>query len=168
MSNNPIYSIVVPVFNAEQSLNLLVDKINKAFANNFEYEILLVDDGSKDDSWKKITELKSKFPEVVKAFKLSRNFGQHNATLCGILNSKGNWIVTLDDDLQSAPEDILKLIASASKDNADVIYGIHAKSKHGIFRTILSKLYKLVSKLDEKSNAEGSSFRLINGSLMIY
>ena len=88
MSNNPIYSIVVPVFNAEQSLNLLVDKINKVFANNFEYEILLVDDGSKDDSWKKITELKSKFPEVVKAFKLSRNFGQHNATLCGILNSK--------------------------------------------------------------------------------
>ncbi len=165
MSNKVTYSIVVPVFNAAQSLESLVTKIQNVFIDITHYEILLVDDGSKDESWEKIRNLRTKFPEVVKGLRLSRNFGQHNATLCGILNSTGNWIVTIDDDLQSSPDDIKKLIESAQNGDVDIVYGIHKNSKHGIIKSLLSKLYKVISRLDEKSNSEGSSFRLLKGDL---
>src|SRR6185369_10009246 len=105
-------SVVVPVYNSEQSLGPLVDRVTAVLRGcTPAFEIILVDDGSRDTSSKVMAELEAQHPFVV-GVRLMRNYGQHNALLCGIRTAKYDAIVTIDDDLQNPPEEIPKLLAA--------------------------------------------------------
>ena len=124
MSSLIKYSVVVPVFNSESSLEELFVGLKSVFDAQQElFEVVFVDDSSQDRSWEVITKLKLQHPGMVTAIKLSRNFGQHNATFCGFSFAKGALIITIDDDLQTPPTEITKLIDAYQLSNADLVYG---------------------------------------------
>lgn len=133
-------SIVSPVFNASQCLSTLVERILKStesFVNNL--EIILVDDGSHDDSWTRIKELSKLFP-IVKGLKLSRNFGQHYAITAGLDHAKGDWVVVMDCDLQDRPEEILNLYSKALE-GYDAVLARRVDRKDSFFKKLSSKLF---------------------------
>lgn len=160
--------MVIPVYNSEHTLEELFQRV-KTFFENFDpqvsFELIFVDDFSKDGSWEVLKKLKKKNPHVVKIIRFAKNYGQHNALLCGLRHSSGNRAITMDDDLQHAPEDINLLIKTMEETNADLVYGIGG-GKHSPTRRIGSKLYKKSSKYIDGKYGEGSSFRLMDSSLL--
>ena len=117
-------SIIIPVYNSENILENLINKIHESFNKRLftkNFEVILVNDFSHDQSWEKIKFLTNKFVNV-KGVCLSENYGQHNALLCGIRQAKYDLIVTLDDDLQNPPEEIPKLLEKLDE-GFDVVYG---------------------------------------------
>src|SRR5262245_20576560 len=105
------FSVVVPVYRGAATLESLVERLGKVLPQISEkYEVLLVNDGSPDESWKVIQELAGRYAWV-RGISLMRNYGQENATLCGILESRYEIIGSMDDDLQHAPEELPKLVA---------------------------------------------------------
>ena len=130
-------SVVVPVFNADKSLRELVSRLSPvldALCEN--YELILVNDGSEDRSWETITQLAAE-NAWIRGIDLMRNYGQHNALLCGIRAAKHEIVVTLDDDLQHPPEEIPKLVQKLAE-GYDIVYGIPEKKQHGRWRNIAS------------------------------
>lgn len=137
----PGYSIVVPVYRGRETLPRLVERVERVLsALGKPYEILLVNDGSPDDSWSVICELVPHHP-ALRGINLMRNYGQHNATLCGVRQARFNVTVTMDDDLQHAPEDIPTLLAKLSEGH-DVVYGVWRERKQGFLRAFFSALTK--------------------------
>ena len=136
-----MYSFVIPTFNSCSTVTELVARIEHSFNFIEKFEILLIDDGSTDSTWEKILEICQK-NKCVRGIKLSRNYGQHNALLCGIREARGTIIVTLDDDLQHPPEEIEKLLEQIDK-GCDVVYGTPKKKSQNFARFILSKITKL-------------------------
>ncbi len=160
------FSIVVPVFNSEQSLEELFAGVSLVFETLQEpFEVVFVDDYSRDSSWDVITRLKLKYPDLITAIKLSRNFGQHNATFCGLSFAKGALIITIDDDLQTPPSEITKLIAKYNESKADMVYGSIIHKNHSQMRNIGSQSFKASAKVLHNSRGEGSSFRLLTSEL---
>lgn len=161
------YSIVVPVYNSEESLVELFERIEKVFIElNSSYEVIFVEDCGTDNSWLTVTKLKEKNPDIIKAIKLNKNFGQHNATMCGFAFAVGERIITIDDDLQNPPEEIKKLIDAYESNNSDITYGIYTKKQHSLARNILSKGVKKSNKIFLKGTGNGSSFRIINSRIV--
>jgi glycosyltransferase involved in cell wall biosynthesis len=159
-------SIIIPVYNAEKCIKQLVEETQSVLNNSsILFEIILVDDGSKDSSWSEIEHLKKLHPEVIIGIKLSKNFGQHNATLCGMHHSSAKTIVTMDDDGEHNPEDILKLYKTLNNSNCDLVYGVRNNSNKSLTRKSLTSLYKKVSKVDNKNAGIGSSFRIFKEEL---
>ena len=108
--NNKTVSVVIPVFNSEKTLVELTERIkNELIKISSDYEIILVDDCSLDKSWQVLQQLHAEDSRI-KIIHLQKNFGQHNATLCGLNYAKGDYIITMDDDLQHPPEEIHKLV----------------------------------------------------------
>src|SRR5579862_3834025 len=104
-------SVVVPVYNSEASLPVLVKRLQPALAAlGTPFELILVNDSSSDGSWSVIRELAAQH-RWIRGLNLSRNYGQHNALLCGIRHARLDTIVTIDDDLQNPPEEIGRLLA---------------------------------------------------------
>jgi|SRR5579862_5387569 len=138
----PSLSVVVPVYNSEGMLSALVQRL-KAVLDPLTaaLEIILVNDGSRDNSWQAIQSLVQSEPRV-RGIDLMRNYGQHNALLAGIRSVTGQVIITLDDDLQNPPEEIPKLLAALDA-GADVVYGPPLKEAHGLLRTLASKMTKI-------------------------
>jgi undecaprenyl-phosphate 4-deoxy-4-formamido-L-arabinose transferase len=135
-------SAVIPVYNAAHSLHDLVARLAEALAKSTDgFEIILVEDCGQDNSWQVIESICARYP-YVRGIRLSRNFGQHNALLCGIRAARHEIITTLDDDLQNPPEEIPKLVAELDK-GFDVVYGTPQKEQHGILRDIASVLTKI-------------------------
>jgi glycosyltransferase involved in cell wall biosynthesis len=164
---NPEFSVVVPVFNSEKSLPELFQRLNVTFNKmNKSFEVIFVDDGATDKSWDIITTLKKENPEKIIAVKLAKNFGQHNAILCGLKFVKGNFTITIDDDLQQNPEDIEIMFDKIIECNADVVYGIYEENKHSLSRRIGSWYMKQSSRFSRKIIA-GASFRLIKSDVVI-
>lgn len=162
----PDYSIVVPVFNSSESLALLFERIDKTMLSlNKSYRLIFVDDGSSDKSWEVISNLCGSFPEKVTGLRLARNFGQHNATLCGIAQAEGEFVITLYDDLQNPPEEIGKLLAAMHQAKADLVYGIPEDKQHSAMRNAGSSVIKKSSKGLFNNKGEGSSFRLMTSKL---
>jgi undecaprenyl-phosphate 4-deoxy-4-formamido-L-arabinose transferase len=160
------YSLIIPVFNSEQSLPELTQRIISTFETiSTDFEIIFVDDFSQDNSWNVLLNLKNEKPNHIKLFRLGKNFGQHNATICGFHQAKGKWVVTIDDDLQQAPEDISFLIKRMQETGANIVYGI-ANENHPLYRQVSSNAYKKSAKHLHGSFGNGSSFRLIEGSLI--
>jgi undecaprenyl-phosphate 4-deoxy-4-formamido-L-arabinose transferase len=161
------FSVVVPVYNSEDSLKELFVRLKAFFEKaNKSYEVIFVEDGSRDGSWEVLKKLKDNYPEFIKAIKLDRNFGQHNATLCGFGFAKGNQIITIDDDLQNPPEEIAKLIETAEKEQSAMTYGIYTKKQHSFARNILSRTVRTSSKLFHNGAENGSSFRLLSRTMV--
>lgn len=169
MENNdakPTCSVVIPVYNSERSLPLLVERLHTTLpALCSDYEILLVNDDSRDESWRVITELCASSPRVI-GINLMRNFGQHNALLCGIRQARYELILTMDDDLQHPPEETPKLFAKLAE-GYDVVYGAPAAEKHGFWRDLSSRLIKRVlhKLMGINSAATVSAFRLFRAEL---
>lgn len=131
-------SIVSPVFRAENILHQLVARIKTAVPVA-DFEIILVDDCSPDNSWQKITELAADHPEV-SGIKLSRNFGQHYAITAGLDAAKGEWVVVMDCDLQDRPEEIPALLAKA-KEGFDVVLARRANRQDGLLKRLSSRVF---------------------------
>jgi glycosyltransferase involved in cell wall biosynthesis len=153
-------SVVVPVFNGENSLRELATRLPSVLGALCEdYELILVNDGSVDGSWKMITQLAAEHAWI-RGIDLMRNYGQHNAVLCGIRAAKHEIAVTLDDDLQHPPEEIPKLVQKLAE-GYDVVYGIPEKKQHGIWRNFASLVtrWTLRSTLGRKVPSDFSAFR---------
>lgn len=136
------YSLIIPVYRAEASLHELHQRLSEVMkAVSSSYEIIFVEDCGGDHSWEIIVKL-SRLDVRTRGIQLSRNFGQHNALLCGIRAAKGNVIITLDDDLQHPPEEILKLLNKLAK-GFDVVYGTPQKEQHGFLRNFASWITKI-------------------------
>ena len=163
---NPEYSIVVPVFNSCESLEELFLRIAKTMAAiGKAFEVIFVDDGSVDTSWNILQSIQKSNPEKVIAVRLAKNFGQHNATICGIAQASGAYIITIDDDLQNPPEEIAKHIETMQNSDADLVYGIYGKKQHSMARNLGSGALKGWSRRVFKTKGDGSSFRLMKSSL---
>lgn len=138
----PSLSAVVPVYNSEPMVATLIQRLVASLTPLAErFEIVLVNDCSRDGSWKAIEAIAAQDPRV-RGIELMRNYGQHNALLAGLRAATGEVIVTLDDDLQNPPEEIPKLLARL-REGADVVYGYPEKESHGLFRTLASKMTKI-------------------------
>ncbi len=138
----PGISVVIPVYNSEASLNLLIERLHPALCALTEsYEIIFVNDASKDSSWSVIADI-CKNHDCVRGIDFMRNYGQHNALLCGIRAAKYDICVTMDDDLQNPPEEIAKLINKLDE-GYDVVYGPPERESHGIFRDLASQVTKI-------------------------
>ena len=138
----PSISVVIPVFRSEQSIGPLVEELAQALPQlTIHFELLLVEDGGGDDSWAVIQTLSAKHA-FVRGFKLMRNFGQHNALLCGIRAARHDVIVTMDDDLQHPTASISSLLDKLN-DGYDVVYGTPLRERHGPLRNIASWTTKL-------------------------
>lgn len=136
-------SVVIPVYNSSAILPRLVDELKPVLSGCSElHELILVNDSSLDGSWKIIDELSCRYPWV-RGVNLMLNVGQHNAVLCGIRAAKFAVIVTMDDDLQNPPTEIPKLLAKLSED-FDVVYGVPEHEQHSLWRSIASRITKLV------------------------
>ena len=143
MREHTKYSIVIPVFNSSKLIGELVDRCVRTMASLDEkFELILVDDCSDDESWVTMKELKQKHKELT-LIKLSKNFGQFAATFCGVEHAKGDIIITIDDDLQYPPEEILNLIDYFKNNEQLLVYGVPKKKKY----TALTKLYAWIMQL---------------------
>jgi undecaprenyl-phosphate 4-deoxy-4-formamido-L-arabinose transferase len=135
-------SVVVPVFNSATILPRLVERLEPVLrANATAFEVLLVNDGSRDQSWQVVAELCRTRPWV-RGIELMRNYGQHNALLCGIRAARYATVVTIDDDLQHPPEAIPLLLAELERGH-DVVYGAPRKERHGLLRDLASQVTKV-------------------------
>lgn len=161
------YSVVVPVHNSQESLEGLFAGIRACFNGLKDtFEVIFVDDYSRDKSWEVLQKLKERHPAEVAAIKLSRNFGQHNAIFCGFTFARGNRIITMDDDLQNPPSEIPKLIQKADEEECDLVYGIPGRKGHNRARRLGSKALHKSSHALNDAPGNGSSFRLINRQLV--
>ena len=164
--NKRSISVIVPVYNSEQTLVALHKRLNSVCTKLAgEFEIIFVNDGSIDNSWEEIKNLEEKNPSVV-GVNLMKNFGQHNALLCGIRKAKYELIATLDDDLQNPPEELPKLIEKLNED-FDVVYGKPEKEQHGLFRNISSVITKISLKttMGVENAKNVSAFRVFRTQL---
>lgn len=136
-------SVVIPVYRGETLIEPLVERLAKSLPKfSKKYEVLLVNDGSPDDSWAVIKKLARKY-KWVKGIHLMRNYGQHNATLCGVRAAQHEITITMDQDLQHPPEEIPVLLAELEK-GFDVVYGSPKKMPQGFLRNVLTANIKRI------------------------
>jgi glycosyltransferase involved in cell wall biosynthesis len=160
-------SVVIPVYRSEATLELLFERLIPSLdAIGRSYEIVLVEDGSPDGSWSKLELLQRRYPDRVVAIQLMRNSGQHNALMCGFRHTKGEFIVTMDDDLQNPPEEISRLLEEIEKSDRDLVYGNYADKKHSSFRNLGSLVVNTFYQRVFRTQATVTSFRVIRRSLL--
>ncbi len=117
-------SIVIPLLNEEESLPELTEWINKVAINaSLDYEIIFIDDGSQDDSWKIIQQLKEQYPDRIRGFRFQRNYGKSAALNVGFKATKGRVVVTMDADLQDSPEELPELYRKITEEGYDLVSG---------------------------------------------
>ncbi|TCV11581.1 glycosyltransferase involved in cell wall biosynthesis [Sphingobacterium alimentarium] len=139
-------SVVIPLYNEEESLPELTDWIRRVMlANNFSYEIILVDDGSKDNSWKTIMDLK-KNHEQISGIKFRRNYGKSAALNVGFAATQGEVVITMDADLQDSPDEIPELYDRIMNQGADLVSGWKQKRYDPLTKTIPTKLFNSVTR----------------------
>jgi undecaprenyl-phosphate 4-deoxy-4-formamido-L-arabinose transferase len=170
---NPVWTVqrpsitaVVPVYRSQQTLRTLHARLVAVLsAAASEFEIVLVEDHGGDDSWAVIRQLANEDPRV-RGLTMSRNYGQHNALLCGIRAARHELVVTLDDDLQNPPEEIPKLLARLAE-GYDVVYGTPEREQHGFLRDQASRITKLVlqSAMGAETARHVSAFRVFRTRL---
>lgn len=159
------YSVVIPVYNSSQTIAELMERLRSVLTGlDQPSEIILVDDSSQDDSWELMRNLKEG-DDRLRIIRLRRNFGQHNALMCGFHFCRGEWVITIDDDLQVPPEEIPKLISTAAA-GYDVVYGVFEKKEHSWVKNLGSWLinwyYRKIFRMDNRITA----FRLISREIV--
>ncbi|PIQ52189.1 MAG: glycosyltransferase [Comamonadaceae bacterium CG12_big_fil_rev_8_21_14_0_65_59_15] len=134
-------SIVVPVYRSAGTLEALLQRLSQVLSPITDrYEIILIDDGSADDSWAVIERLRPAYGKHLVAVQLMRNYGQHNALMCGLGLARGEYVVTMDDDLQNPPEEISKLLVHIKQHGLDLVYGCPPERHHAGWRNLGSML----------------------------
>jgi glycosyltransferase involved in cell wall biosynthesis len=146
MTKNINISVIVPLYNEAESLPELSSWISRVMAqNNFSYEVILVDDGSRDESWQVATEISSKNNNF-KAIKFARNYGKSAALYTGFQAASGEVVITMDADLQDSPDEIPELYKMITEGNLDVVSGWKKKRHDPLSKTIPTKLYNAVTR----------------------
>lgn len=159
-------TVVVPVYNSVDTLEQLYLRLQAGIrALGKSFEVIFVLDGGETASWEALKAIKAAHAETVTVIRLARNFGQHNATLCGIEHARGAMILTIDDDLQTPPEELGALYEAFENGTVDVVYGIYKQKKHSILRNIGSKLLKSVFRYFTSGLRDASSFRLFTADI---
>jgi undecaprenyl-phosphate 4-deoxy-4-formamido-L-arabinose transferase len=164
-----MYSVIIPVFHGEATIERLHAEIRSFFAlSGQSFEVVWIYDCGPDNSWEVIKKLKTAFPDQTTAVRLSRNFGQHNALICGFLHARGDYFITMDEDLQHHPADIQYLVQEQQRGDFDVVYGKFQQLRHSWFRRITSKLLQQLLKTGIPGLHEDfSAFRLIRRSVAL-
>lgn len=159
-------SIIIPVYNSEKSLSALISRLKPALDRlGRNYELILVNDGSKDRSWDIMHALACDH-SWIRAINLMRNYGQHNALLCGMRAAKFDITITMDDDLQNPPEEIPLLLDALDK-GYDVVYGTPSVRQHGLWRNLAAQITKLSFRaaLGSEIAYQSSAFRAFRTAL---
>jgi undecaprenyl-phosphate 4-deoxy-4-formamido-L-arabinose transferase len=159
-------SVVIPVFRGESTLRPLVERLAEVLPRVADkFEVVLVNDGSPDDSWGVIGRLSEQYPWV-RGISLTRNYGQENATLCGILEARFEAIATMDDDLQHSPEDLPKLLAKLNE-GYDVVYGVPRVRRQGWWKNLASGAVKRLMSwsLGLRAVRDISAFKVLRSDL---
>lgn len=156
-------SFVIPVFNGSRSVAGVVERIYELYAD-LEIEIVLVNDGSDDESEKVCRQLHEKHPASLTFVHLSRNFGEHNAVLAGLHHVSGHYVALLDDDGQNPPEEVRRLFDTAREEGFDVVYGHYRVKQHGFLRNLGSRFNDRVANwmLKKPADLYLSSFKVMN------
>jgi len=167
MATAPELSLVIPVYNGSRTIGVLVEHTTKIFGST-SFEIVLVNDGSEDDSETVCAQLAEKFPETVTFVHLSRNFGEHSAVLAGFTHARGRYIAVLDDDGQNPPEEVVRMLDELKRGKFDVVYGHYIEKKHSWFRNAGSRFNNLIATLmlHKPKDLYLSSFKVMNRFLV--
>lgn len=160
-------SIVIPVYNAEKSIEILCKRLIELYSSKFNLEIVLVNDFSTDSSDQACKRLNAEYSANITYIRLSRNFGEHNAVMAGLNYATGDYCVIMDDDMQNPPEEVAKLVDGIIK-GYDVVYSRYESKKHNIFRNLGSMFNGWLANILLKKPADLylSSFKSINRFLM--
>jgi glycosyltransferase involved in cell wall biosynthesis len=155
-------SVVVPVYGGTAALAELCARVGEVMRNaGLSYEVILVDDHGPDNAWVTISDIATG-DDHVRGVRLSRNFGQHAATICGIAHASGEWVVTMDDDLEHPPESIPSMLA-AGRPAQPLVYGVFPLRTHNRFRNISSELMRWsLTRAFPDMNSAYTSFRAIH------
>jgi glycosyltransferase involved in cell wall biosynthesis len=157
------------VYRGAQTLPELCVRLDAVFTSlEASYEIILVNDDSPDNSWEVMQKLRAQNSQV-KIVRLLRNFGQHAAVMCGLRYSKGEFVITMDEDLQNLPEDVPKLIETIREDGeCDAVFAIPARKKHALYRNIASRIFNLLANhiMKKDQTVKMSSFRILRRRLV--
>lgn len=157
------FSVVIPVHNSEESLPLLIEKLHGTFSKmSRAYEIILINDCSSDNSYNVLKKIKSDSDHVI-IIDLFRNYGQANALMCGFNYCSGNYIITMDDDLQQNPEDI-PLLYNKILEGYDVVIGSYPIKQHSLIKNIGSRMIRSLNRHIFRINNKElkfTSFRIV-------
>jgi undecaprenyl-phosphate 4-deoxy-4-formamido-L-arabinose transferase len=146
-------SVVIPVYRSEGTLRVLVQQLRTVLEETgLDYELVFVDDGSPDQSWEVLRELRDAHGDRIVAVQLMRNFGHHNALMCGFHHTRGQLVVTMDDDLQHPPDEIPVLLGAIRSGGLDLVYGVYGEKKHRQWRNLGSSVVILFYRLIFKSS----------------
>ena len=167
MATSPELSLVIPVYNGSRTIGPLVEQTAKIFGST-SFEIVLVNDGSTDDSETVCAQLAEKFPQSVTFVHLSRNFGEHSAVLAGFTQARGRYVAVLDDDGQNPPEEVIRMLDELKRKNYDVVYGHYIEKKHSWFRNLGSRFNDRIATLmlHKPKDLYLSSFKVMNRFLV--
>jgi polyisoprenyl-phosphate glycosyltransferase len=161
-------SVVVPVFRSEASLRALVARLLRTLEETgLRHEVVLVEDGGGDGSWSLLRELQAAEADRIVIIQLMRNYGQHNALMCGFRHARGEYIITLDDDLQNPPEEIPKLLDQIRTGEFDLVYGIYSSKRHSPWRNLGSAVVNAFYRLAFQNSVTITSFRAITRPLLM-
>ena len=134
-------SVVIPVYNSAATLNELLERLTRVLGNVTQrYEVILVDDGSRDESWSVMQSLQNIYAEHLVTVQLMRNYGQHNTLMCGLGLAKGDFVFTMDDDLQNPPEELPKMLDCIKESELDLVYGCPDTRNHAAWRNLGSRI----------------------------
>jgi glycosyltransferase involved in cell wall biosynthesis len=158
-------SIVVPVYGGSAALPELCRRLDQIMqSTGLDHEVILVDDRGQAEAWGVICAVAAQYPRV-RGLRLGRNFGQHAATICGIAHARGEWIVTMDDDLEHPPESVPALLAAGDGDHP-LVYGVFEKRTHAAYRNLSSELMRrMLKRAFPDLNEDYCSFRAIHAPL---
>lgn len=161
-------SVVIPVYNSESTLGPLCERVIEVLTRRLaRFEIILVNDGSRDGSHVVALRLAEEYPKVVKYLRLAANFGEHNAVMCGLHHVECDAAVIIDDDFQNPPHEIVRLVAKLNE-GYDVVYGQYERKYHNMFRNVGSAFNNWVATraLGKPHDLYLSSFKALNGFLI--
>jgi undecaprenyl-phosphate 4-deoxy-4-formamido-L-arabinose transferase len=165
-SARPTLSVVIPVYNSEATLSKLIETLGAALNKLSDiYEVILVNDGSIDGSWNEIRRRSLEHPWI-RGIDLMRNYGQHNALLCGIRAARNDVIIIMDDDLQHPPSELSKLL-SKLLEGYDVVYGVPQEDQQSIMRNLAARVTKMALKsaLGAQTAGEVSPYKVFRAKL---
>ncbi len=156
-------SFVIPVYNGSRTISGVVERIDE-FYSDIDFEIILVNDGSPDDSEQTCLTLVGRYPKTVRFLQLARNFGEHNAVLAGLNSASGAYVAVLDDDGQNPPEEVQKMYREIRDKGFDVVFGRYRVKHHRRFRNLGSWFNDRVAKLllGKPAGLYLSSFKVMN------
>jgi glycosyltransferase involved in cell wall biosynthesis len=155
------FSVVIPVYNGALTLPSLIKELYESLSA-YHFELILVNDGSKDNSKEVCTQLCADYPHI-RFINLRKNFGEFNTVLCGLSKANGQYAVIIDDDFQNPPSEIVKLYKKASSEKLDVVYSSYKIKKHNFFRNLGSSFINFLSNFiyDKPKGLYLSSFKVI-------